>query len=136
MPVCHIVCKGASIYMNIGETLVNGQKIAVLTAGLGEILISDPQSALDLMMSVKYQTGAARIAMDKQAVNEAFFVLSTGLAGEILQKFINYGVKAAFWGDFSHYTSKPLRDFIRESNRGTNFFFVSTQAEALEKLSQ
>lgn len=97
-------------------------------------LICDPQSALDLAMTVQYKTGAARIALDKRAVCDDFFILSTGVAGEILQKFINYHIKAAVYGDFSHYTSKPLRDFIYESNNGRDFFFVATREEAVQKL--
>lgn len=57
------------------------------------------------------------------------------MAGEILQKFINYRVKAAIYGDYSRYTSKPLRDFIYESNNGHDFFFVSTKEEAVQKLT-
>ncbi len=30
-----------------------------------------------------------------------FFRLSTGLAGEILQKYVNYAGRVAFFGDFS-----------------------------------
>ena len=121
--------------MHIQKAACGGVEIAVVTSAPGECLITDAQSALELMMTVQYETGAARMVLNKQAVTEDFFILSTGLAGEILQKFINYGVKAAFFGDYSHYTSKPLRDFIRESNRGSDFFFVPTQAEAVEKLS-
>ena len=121
--------------MHIQNTQSNGAAVAVVTAAPGELLITDPQSALELMMTVQYETGAARLVLDKRAVSEDFFVLSTGIAGEILQKFINYGVKAAFFGDYSRYTSQPLRDFIRESNRGRDFLFVATQAEALQKLA-
>lgn len=35
----------------------------------------------------------------------------------------------------SEYTSKPLRDFIYESNKGKDIFFVSSEDEALKKLS-
>lgn len=62
--------------------------------------------------------------------------MSSGLAGEILQKFINYGGKIAIYGDFSHYTSKPLKDFIFESNKGKDVFFVATKEEAIQKISQ
>ena len=61
--------------------------------------------------------------------------MSTGLAGAVLQKFINYGAKLAVYGDYSGYTSKPLRDFIRESNHGKDFFFVSTMKEAVQRLT-
>ena len=107
--------------------------IAVVSGG--EKVITDVQSALDLMMRVKYETGAARIAIDKNLICEDFFILSTGAAGEILQKFINYHVKAAVYGDYSRYTSKPLRDFIYESNSGHDFFFVATKEEAIERLA-
>jgi hypothetical protein len=97
-------------------------------------VITDTQSALDLMATVKYETGCESIAVPKSAVSEDFFVLSTGIAGEILQKFVNYHVKLAIIGDFSGYTSKPLRDFIYESNKGSHVFFVATEQEALMKL--
>lgn len=100
-----------------------------------EKIVTDVQSALDLMMRVKYETGAARIAIDKSLICEEFFILSSGLAGEVLQKFINYHVKAAIYGDYARYTSKPLRDFIYESNNGHDFFFVATRQEAIEKLA-
>lgn len=99
-----------------------------------EVVIKDIQSALDLMMTVKYETGAEKIAIDKNVIAEEFFILSSGLAGEILQKFINYRVKLAVYGDFSKYTSKPLRDFIYESNCGKDIFFVGTKDEAIEQL--
>ena len=41
----------------------------------------------------------------------------------------------AAWGDFSRYTSKPLRNFIYESNQGKDLFFAETRKEALERLA-
>ena len=118
MKIEHIVEKGISIAVVFGE----------------EKVITDIQTALDLLMTVRYETGADCMILDKNIVCEDFFVLSPGLAGEILQKFINYGVKAAFYGTYSHYTSKPLKDFIYESNKGKDFYFVSTKEEAIQKL--
>jgi hypothetical protein len=108
--------------------------IAVVTGE--EKVITDVQSALDLVMTARYEGDAEKIAIDKHVVAEDFFILSTGLAGEILQKFTNYRVKAAFYGDFTRYTSKPLRDFIYESNQGHSVFFVSTQEEAVQRLAE
>ncbi|MDO4356545.1 MAG: DUF4180 domain-containing protein [Clostridia bacterium] len=99
-------------------------------------VITDVDSALDLLMSAKYEAGAERIVVDKKLVAEDFFVLSSGLAGEILQKYVNYGGKVAVYGDFSRYTSKPLKDFIYESNKGKDFFFVATEDEAVQKLAE
>lgn len=85
-------------------------------------------------MTVRHETGCDRMVLKKEAIAEDFFKLSSGLAGEVLQKFINYHVKLAVIGNFSDYTSKPLRDFMRESNRGNDIFFVSSEQEAVEKL--
>lgn len=120
--------------MNIEHLKHNGMDLAVVSGS--EIVIKDTQSALDLIMTVQYETGANRIVMDKTIICEDFFILSTGVLGEILQKFINYGIKAAVYGDYSHYTSKPLKDFIYESNQGKDFFFVPSKEEAVQKLTQ
>ncbi len=118
--------------MNIEHLKDNGIDIAVVSGD--EMVIVDTQSALDLAMTVKYETGAERIVIDKSVICGDFFILSTGMAGEILQKFTNYHVKVAVYGDYSHYTSKPLKDFIYESNQGKDFFFVSTKEEAVQRL--
>ena len=120
--------------MRIEHISENGVDIAVITGE--ETLITDTGSALELAMSARYETGADRLAIDKAVIAEDFFILSTGVAGEILQKFVNYHVRAAIYGDYSHYTSKPLKDFIYESNQGKNFFFVATKEEAIQKLTQ
>lgn len=99
-----------------------------------DVLITDPQSALDLMMTVKYEKDCSTIILDKKAICEEFFRLSSGIAGEVLQKFINYHTKLAIVGDFSKYTSKPLHDFIYECNKGKDIFFVDNLEQAVEKL--
>ncbi len=101
-----------------------------------EILITDVQSALDLMATVQYETGCDRIIINRSALSEDFFVLKTRLAGEILQKFINYRVKVAIVGDFSIYSSESLKDFIYECNKGKDIFFLSNEEEAIDKLSK
>ena len=98
------------------EKIDCGNGIAVAVSS-DSMIITDVDSALDLLMSAKYEAGTKYIVVDKKNIIEDFFILSSGLAGEILQKFINYGGKIAIYGDFSHYTSKPLKDFIFESNK-------------------
>ena len=105
--------------MNIEYLKNNGIDIAVVSGD--EVVIVDTQSALDLAMTVKYETGAERIVIDKAVICGEFFILSTGMAGEILQKFMNYHVKVAVYGDYSHYTSKPLKDFIMSRIMGRTF---------------
>jgi len=99
-------------------------------------VINDLQSAIDLMMTVKYETGIKNIVLSKELVVDKFFILTSGLAGEILQKFINYQTKFAIYGDYSKYTSKPLKDFIYESNSGKDIFFIENEDEAIKMLSK
>ena len=98
------------------------------------ILIFDEQSALDVFMSLAYETGENRFIISKDNLIEDFFDLRTKIAGEVLQKIINYRMKLAIIGDFSKYKSKSLRDFIYECNSGRDIFFVENEAEALKLL--
>lgn len=99
-------------------------------------LITDAQSALDLIMTIGYEHGTYALVLNKEAVSEAFFDLKTGVAGEITQKFSNYRSKLAVVGDFSQYTSKALKDYIYECNKGNTILFVSTVDEAVKKFTQ
>jgi len=117
--------------MELFRTAENDSIVRVISDGL---VISDAGSVLDLIATVRYETGCDRLIIEKTAVTEDFFVLSSGVAGEMLQKCVNYRMKLAIVGDFSRYTSKPLKDFIYESNRGKDFFFVGTVDEAVERL--
>ena len=120
--------------MEVKAIEVNGIGIALVQSD--KVLIADLQSALDFMMTVQYETGYNRIILNKSAIGEGFFDLSTKLAGEILQKFITYDVKLAIIGDFSVYKSKSLQAFIYESNKGKDIFFLPEIEAAIEKLSK
>ncbi|MGU3370988.1 DUF4180 domain-containing protein [Bacillus mycoides] len=119
--------------MEIKKVVIGGINIAVVRNDT--VLISDVQSALDLMATVQYEADSKRIAINKSLISESFFDLKTRLAGDILQKFINYSVKIAIIGDFSMYNSKSLKDFIYECNKGKDIFFLATEQLAIEKLS-
>ena len=114
--------------------IVKHGDISIAVINSDTCLIDSVSSALDFVMSVKYETGCTNIALNKEAITGDFFILSTCLAGEILQKFINYGIRFAVYGDFSAYTSKPLRDFIYESNKGNDVFFQPDAVSAAAKL--
>jgi hypothetical protein len=119
--------------MKVNIIKENNIEIAVVISG--DILITDVQSALDFIATVGFETGCYRIILNKSSICEDFFNLKTKLAGEILQKFVNYHVKIAIIGDFSTYTSKSLKDFIYESNNGKYIFFLTDEKQAIEKLS-
>ena len=68
-----------------------------------------------------------------ERLDPAFFDLSSLVAGEFLQKIVNYRLRIAIVGDIARFTesSGALRDFVWESNRGTQVWFVDDEA-ALE----
>jgi hypothetical protein len=65
-----------------------------------------------------------------------FFQLRSGLAGAIVQKFVNYGCRLAIVGDVSAHVSAStaFRDFVTEANRATHLWFAPTLAEFEAKL--
>jgi len=97
-------------------------------------VIFDGQSALDFVVNIGYEHDCRNIAINKAALAEKYFKLSTGIAGEVAQKFVNYGYRLAIFGDFSGYTSKPLHDYIYECNQGGHLYFVADEDEAVRRL--
>ena len=78
-------------------TKIEKNGIACAVVNSNEIVITDAQSALDVLMSAKYDIGTKNIIVDKKLITEDFFILSKGLAGEILQKYVNYGGRIAIY---------------------------------------
>ena len=115
---------------------VEQNNIVCAVINCDEKVFTDAQSALDVLMTAKYDAGTKNIVIDKKLIIEDFFILSTGLAGEILQKYTNYGGLIAIYSDYSFYISYLLKDFIYESNKGKSVFFVSTKEEAIEMLTK
>lgn len=105
-------------------------KIAELTDK--SFIINEAQDMLDLIAEIGMNDCNTLVIYDFN-LNPVFFDLKTKLAGEILQKFSNYRSRLAIIGDFSGFTSKSLRDFIRECNRGKMIFFTDSLESALNK---
>ena len=115
--------------MNFIQHNINGVSLAVLASD--GLILRTPQQFLQMMMD----SGAEGVILPKEQVDERFFDLQSGLAGEMLQKVVNYRLRLGIVGDFSGYTSKSVRSFIYESNRSNAIVFVSTVDEALRRLS-
>ncbi len=107
---------------------LNGKKIAELP--LGELNINSLQDSIDMIGNAHY-LGSSSVVIYKECLSPDFFKLSSGLAGDILQKISNYNLKLAIVGNFSEYTSKSLRDFIYESNKTGRVLFVPDLDSAL-----
>ena len=101
----------------------NGQRLLVLE-DTGPLL-ARVQDILDLIAEAPLQHVDA-IVVPVARLDPAFFRLRSGLAGEFVQKIVNYRRRLAVIGDISAFTaaSTAFADFVRESNRGRNVFFV------------
>jgi hypothetical protein len=95
-------------------------------------VLSRTQDLLDLIPEAFAQK-ASVLVVPVARLDPAFFQLRTGLAGEFVQKIVNYQLKLVIVGDISAQVaaSDALRDFVREANRGHTVFFVS-HLEALD----
>ena len=100
-------------------------------------------SALDArtvndFLSAAWSTDAAWLVIPLERLDDGFLDLSTRIAGEVIQKFINYRVGVAFVGDIAPWTeaSKSLRDFVYESNQGPAVWFVRDLAELSGRLAK
>ncbi|MBU2485851.1 MAG: DUF4180 domain-containing protein [Alphaproteobacteria bacterium] len=108
----------------------------VFAAPDGPLLASE-QAALDLMGET-YGSDCDMLVVPVARLPDAFFRLSTGLAGAVMQKFSNYGLRVGFVGDISAHLgrSAPLRDFVGETNRHGHIVFAKNETELAALLSR
>ena len=97
----------------MGHTIA-GIKIAEVISA--EIVPRTAEDGLELLGNLYYQGFEGAILYAKDIVPDFFFGLRTKLAGDILQKFAQYGLPLAIVGDFTKFESGSLHDFILESN--------------------
>ena len=110
--------------------------VPVLVCAADGPVLRDQGDALDIVGTASY-LGAHWAAVPVSRIDGDFFRLRTGVAGEILQKFVNYRMGLAVVGDVSPYTeaSTALRDLVRESNRGRHAWFVLDLADLERRLA-
>jgi hypothetical protein len=98
-------------------------------------IVSRPEDVSDLIGNAWYER-VGLIAVPVERLDPEFFTLRSGLAGDITQKLVNYGLKLAVLGDISEQldASGALRDFVWESNRGDHVWFLADRAELEAKL--
>ena len=99
--------------------------------------VAAERDAVDLVGALAGQD-AQWLAIPVGRLTGGFFRLSTGIAGAIVGKLVGYRIRVAIVGDISAYTAEsgPLRDWVRESNRGSDVWFVSDLAELGERFGR
>lgn len=105
----------------------DGQRYAICLPD--EHLLSLEQDALELV-GVCAEAGVSLLVLDAEALSPDFFELRTGLAGMVLQKFVNYGIRVALvLRDAASHTGR-FAELLAESNRGQDFRAFATRDEA------
>lgn len=101
----------------------------VYVCGTPGALIRTERDVLDIIGEAMPRN-AQWVAIPVARLDPAFFTLSSGLAGAVVQKFVNYQLNLAIVGDISQQVSQsePLAAFVRESNRGKQVCFVEDDA--------
>ena len=113
--------------MTVGDVVEQRRGVGVLVCSPDGPAVASTQDALDLI-GATYGQQADVVAIPAARLDESFFRLRSGLAGEIMQKFVNYRIRLAVVGDISAQVaaSSALRDLVFESNRGSQIWFVPT----------
>ena len=117
--------------MRIETHRIGQAKVAEIQAE--GLVLTSVEDGLSLLGDLYYQ-GFDKIILHEENIVPEFFDLKTKLAGEVLQKFVQYRMPLAVVGDFSKYTSKSLRDFIYECNQGRQVNFIQELSSALKDL--
>jgi len=111
-----------------------------ILSGIPVLVLADLPGRGDAadIVSSALEAGARWIALGADRLPNGFLDLSTGVAGEIAQKCVNYRIGLAVLGDVSEAVARsvPLRDWIRESNKGRHIWFLADAAELAERLAR
>ena len=120
----------------MGDEVQQRRGVSVLVCSPEGPAVESTQDALDLI-GAPYGTEAGTVAIPAARLGEGFFRLRSGVAGEIMQKFVNYQIRLAVVGDIAEQVeaSDALRDLVRESNRGRHVWFVADLDELDERLA-
>jgi hypothetical protein len=107
------------------------QELSGVRVFVSDATVTDEGDAVQLIAEAHYDHQAEWVALTAEGLGDEFFELRTGRAGAITQKFVNYRMGLVVVGDISDKlaASKPLRDWVRESNAGRSLWFVDELSE-------
>jgi hypothetical protein len=82
-------------------------------------------------------SGAAVVVVPVGRLDATFLDLSTGVAGDVVQAFVNYRIRLVVFGELPRVAldSRSLAAFVREANRGTQIWFLATEEELAGRLA-
>ncbi|MDF2985547.1 MAG: putative transcriptional regulator [Eubacterium sp.] len=97
--------------------------------------IKTEQDALELI-ALCGECGTNLLMLHSDAVSEDFYTLRTGVAGKVLQKFVNYYIKLALVVPDERLNTGKFRQMASEANRGNHFRVFSDNQKAQKWLME
>ena len=82
-----------------------------------------------------FEHGTRALLLDHGALPPAFFDLSSGVAGDLMQRLANYGLRMAAVVPEPRVHAESFQDFAREASAFSQFRFFRTRAEAVQWLN-
>jgi hypothetical protein len=97
--------------------------------------LDSERAALDLIGDA-FGRDAQVVAVPVERVADEFFRLRSGIAGDVMQKFVSYRLRLVVVGDVSVHVaaSTALRDFVHETNQGGHIWFLPDLDTLAERL--
>ncbi len=114
---------------NMKYEIVEKNHIKVLEVFSAEAPIRTEQDALDLI-ALCGEHDSSLLLLHAAVFSDDFFRLRTGLAGAVMQKFVNYGIKAAAVIPADLANRGKFKDMMLETNRGPVFRIYYNRDEA------
>ena len=98
--------------------------------------IAGEKDALDVIHTVRFQTGRNNMLLERGAFAPEMFDLSSGVAAEVLRAFTQEHMRLAIVGDLYDCYQSSMRDVIFACGRGNQVSFWETEAEGLSWLNK
>ena len=110
--------------------------VRVLECDANEKQLRNYNEAVELIGKA-FEHRVSVILVPAECLDDEFFRLSTRIAGELIQKIVQYRLRLVIVGDISRHLaeSSALRAFVLESNRGKDVWFLATREELDERLA-
>ncbi len=96
-------------------------------------IISDED--ITVILEESFSRDINKVLIFESAISEKILDLKSGLCGTMLQKFVNYNIKAVFIVDEKHISDR-FNELIFELNKTSHFGFFYSLEEAKKWISQ
>lgn len=87
------------------------------------------------LVAACYERDVWSVLFDEGSLRPEFFDLSCGVAGDMVQKLVNYGIRMAAVVADGTKLSDAFRDFARETSRSGPVRFFRSRVDAVSWLS-